>query len=161
VVFLTSTAYNNTKGELKMIDRFKNEYRFLSNFWILDNPVIIDGLVFDNTEAAYQAMKTLDSEIRSEFQELNPSEAKKKGRNVKLREDWENIKIKIMTEIVRQKFENNPHLGYMLIDTYPKQLVEGNWWGDTFWGVDMKNHAGQNHLGKILMKIRDELREKQ
>jgi ribA/ribD-fused uncharacterized protein len=143
-----------------MIDSFDEEYRFLSNFWVLDNPIEIEGLIFDSSEAAYQAMKTLDPIARGKFQELTPSESKKFGRTLELREDWDEVKIEIMEEIVRQKFNKNPKLAQKLIETYPRQLVEGNWWGDDFWGVDIKNHRGQNNLGKILMKIRDELMQK-
>ena len=143
-----------------MIDEFKDEYRFLSNFWVLENPIEIEGLVFDSSEAAYQAMKTLDPIARGKFQELTPSESKKFGKNLDMRKDWEEVKVGVMEEIVQQKFDKNPKLAQKLIETYPQQLVEGNWWGDTFWGVSIKNHSGQNHLGEILMKIRKELMDK-
>jgi len=141
-----------------MIDEFSGDYRFLSNFWELDIPLVVDGLVFDSVEAAYQAMKTLDPIAQGKFQELTPSEAKKFGRTVDLREDWEEVKIGIMTDLARMKFENNPHLAHLLLETYDEMLLEGNWWGDHFWGVDRKTHFGENHLGRILMQIRGELR---
>ncbi|MFA5617271.1 MAG: NADAR family protein [Syntrophorhabdaceae bacterium] len=144
-----------------MIDQFKNEYRFLSNFWVLKNPIEIEGFVFDSSEAAYQAMKTLDAVTRGKFQELTPSESKKFGKTLQIREDWNEIKIQIMEKIVQEKFHKNPEIAQKLIETYPQQLVEGNWWGDTFWGVDIKSHSGQNHLGKILMKIRGEIMQKE
>lgn len=102
--------------------------------------------------------------MRTEEQNLvpkkAPSESKSFGKDLELREDWEEIKVEVMENIVRQKFKKNPELAQKLIETYPQQLVEGNWRRDTFWGMDIKNHQGQNYLGEILMKIREELRQK-
>jgi len=60
-----------------------------------------------------------------------------------------------MTDLVRQKF-SNPQLAKQLLDTKDFELIEGNTWGDTFWGVC--SGKGQNNLGKILMQIRNELK---
>ena len=139
------------------IDSFDGEHRFLSNFHVQDKPIVVDGLVFDSVEAAYQAAKTLDPVARARFQELTPFESKKFGRRLDLREDWEDVKVGIMEELVRYKFNSDNQLAQKLIETFPAMLVEGNWWGDRFWGVCRKNHAGQNHLGRILMKVREEL----
>jgi hypothetical protein len=86
-----------------------------------------------------------------------PGESKKLGRRCPVREDWEEIKLSVMEELVRSKF-SNPKLSQKLLETNDKLLVEGNTWGDTFWGVC--NGRGENHLGKILMKVRSELKEK-
>lgn len=83
----------------------------------------------------------------------NPVQAKRLGRKVKLRDDWEEVKLDIMTEVVSQKFLQHPHLIEMLLQTGDEELVEGNKWGDRFWGVC--KGKSENHLGKILMKIRD------
>ena len=134
-----------------MIDKFYGRYFFLSNFY--ECPVNYKGLTYNNTEAAFHAQKTFDIETQKRFTTLNPSEAKKLGRAIPLRPDWENVKVKIMEDIVTAKFQQHPDLQKKLIDTYPEELVEGNWWNDTFWGVC--NGAGLNNLGKILMNIRD------
>jgi len=76
---------------------------------------------------------------------------------VKLRPDWDDVRIGVMEEVVRAKFNQNPHLAARLMATGQMPLVEGNDWGDTFWGVDVKTGKGENNLGKILMKIRSEL----
>jgi hypothetical protein len=81
--------------------------------------------------------------------------AKKLGRKCTIREDWDYIKLGIMDQILRAKFEQNPNLMAKLKATAPKELVEGNTWGDTYWGVC--RGRGENHLGRLLMKIRDDL----
>lgn len=86
------------------------------------------------------------------------SQAKAAGKKVLLREDWDQIKVDVMTEVVRLKFQQNPELRTKLLSTGDALLVEGNWWKDTFWGVC--NGIGNNHLGQILMKVRSEINEK-
>ena len=135
-----------------MISSFRDEYFFLSNFYPVE--IKLDGIVYPNAESAFQAQKTLNVEERRKFSMLkNPVQAKRLGRKVKLRDDWEEAKLDIMTEIVSQKFLQHPHLIEMLLQTGDEELVEGNKWGDRFWGVC--KGKGENHLGKILMKIRD------
>ena len=135
-----------------MISSFRDEYFFLSNFYPVE--IKLDGIVYPNAETAFQAQKTLDVEERRKFSMLkNPVQAKRLGRKVKLRDDWKEVKLDIMTEIVSQKFLQHPHLIEMLLQTGDEELVEGNKWGDRFWGVC--KGKGENHLGKILMKIRD------
>lgn len=137
-----------------MIDSFKGKYYFLSNFYVA--PVMYEGLLYQNNEAAFQSAKVKDLELRKQFCELNPSIAKKKGRNVPLRNDWEDIKDEVMYQCVKDKFTRNLDLKQRLLDTGYKELVEGNTWNDTYWGVC--RGKGKNVLGKILMKVRDELR---
>jgi ribA/ribD-fused uncharacterized protein len=135
-----------------MISSFRDEYFFLSNFYPVE--IKLDGIVYLNAETAFQAQKTLDVEERRKFSMLkNPVQAKRLGHKVKLRDDWEEVKLDIMTEVVSQKFLQHPHLIEMLLQTGDEELVEGNKWGDRFWGVC--KGKGENHLGKILMKIRD------
>ena len=139
-----------------MIDSFRGKNYFLSNFYNAD--VKWEGITYHNNEAAFQSAKVLDMNIRREFGNItNPSEAKRKGRKVKLREDWESVKLDIMYQIVKCKFIQNEKLKLKLLETNDEELVEGNNWHDTFWGCH--NGYGQNNLGKILMKVRDELRK--
>ena len=134
----------------------------MSNFF--EAPVEYDGLQFKNSEAAFQAQKCSSYEQRKQFQELDPSRAKRKGRNVILKKEeaeeskefWDKIKIKEMLEIVRNKFQQNEDLKEKLLATGDAYLEEGNDWGDTIWGVC--NGKGQNNLGKILMQVREELK---
>ena len=98
-------------------------------------------------------MKTFDINERLKISALEtPGKAKRYGRKVKLRSDWEDVKISVMKQIVEIKF-SDPELMDKLIDTHPKQLIEGNNWNDRFWGVC--NGTGKNNLGKILMEVRN------
>lgn len=135
-----------------MIKYFRGKYYFLSNF--SDSNISINGTTFLNGEAAFQSFK--DLEKQKEFSQLTPSEAKEKGRKVKLRSDWESIKNYIMYSVVKAKFEQNEDLKNKLLNTGEEILQEGNTWGDYYWGVC--RGSGSNKLGKILMQVRDELR---
>lgn len=136
---------------------FSGDNRWLSNFW--PSPVWLDGLLFPNVEAAYVASKTTCVETRRIVQRLKtPSECKKFGRSIKLRDDWESVKIEVMRGLLRQKFTKPSVLAGRLINTGNCQLIEGNYWGDTFWGVC--RGTGENWLGKLLMEIRAEIQNK-
>ena len=137
------------------IYEFQGKYRFLSNFY--PSLVNVDGIEYANAEAAFQAQKTLSEAERREFAQLSPAVAKRKGRRVKLRSDWEEVKTELMEKIVRAKFMQNSELKKKLIETGTAELIEGNSWGDRVWGVDVKTGVGENRLGKILMKIRKEM----
>ena len=136
-----------------MINSFEKEYSFLSNFY--DSPIVEDGITYPTNEHYFQAMKTLDLKKRKEIAACDtPGKAKQMGRKVFLRPDWEDVKIDVMETGLRKKF-SNPDLAKKLVATGNEELVEGNWWNDTFWGVC--EGVGENHLGKLLMKIRAEL----
>lgn len=137
-----------------MINEFRGKYYFLSNFF--NAPVTYDGITYQNNEAAYQSAKVLDKPARKEFSKLSPGVAKRKGRSVKLRSDWEKVKFDIMYEICLAKFTQNEELKNKLLATGDRYLEEGNQWGDKFWGT--VHGDGQNKLGTILMLIREELR---
>lgn len=135
----------------KTISSFTGEYRFLSNFY----PAFLEigGWVWRTSEHAYQAAKSLDPQDWKDIQEcVSPGAAKRMGRVITIRPDWEEIKLSIMEEIVTEKFHQNPDLLKKLLDTGNAELIENNHWGDTFWGVC--RGVGENHLGKILMRIR-------
>lgn len=140
-----------------MISEFKGEYEFLSNFF----PSVIprDGLLYPTVEHAFQAAKTFDIVEKLCIQEAStPGKAKRMGREVALRSDWEEVKLQVMENCLREKFDNHKLLRDKLIATGDEELVEGNWWNDTFWGVC--NGRGQNNLGKLLMKLRAEYQQK-
>lgn len=135
------------------IDNFEGEFRFLSNFW--PSVVHFEGMEFNSVEHAYQAAKTLDKDLRMKIRNAKtPNDAKRLGKKVDLRADWETEKLSIMFGLLRQKFEN-PELRQKLLATGDAELIEGNWWGDTFWGVC--RGRGKNHLGRLLMNIRDQV----
>lgn len=139
-------------NNMNQISKFDGEYRWLSNFYLSN--IYVSGMVFPSVENAYQALKEIDRKKRSLYQGISPGEAKKLGRKAKMRNNWDKIKVQVMEELVRQKFKDI-ELRNKLISTGDSYLIEGNWWGDTFWG--QCNGVGENNLGKILMKIRKEL----
>lgn len=145
---------------MKEIKGFFNKWRPLSNFW--ENDVEYDGLTYCSVEAAFQAAKTLDYIERTKFTKLSPKEAKRLGRRMKLREDWESVKEDIMYNIVKNKFANNDYLCNLLLSTDDAYLEETNSWHDNFWGKctcsKCIDKEGVNKLGNILMKIREELK---
>ncbi len=133
------------------ITSFQGVNRFLSNFWPAD--VVLDEEVYPSVEHAYQAAKTLDKRKRKDVLRMTPAQCKKFGKGLKIREDWDQVKLDIMYDLVRQKFQHS-HLKTKLLET-TGELREGNTWGDTFWGIC--RGQGENHLGKILMRVREEL----
>jgi len=136
------------------IHGFFKEHRNLSNFG--DGKVEYEGLVYPSREAAYQAAKSLDPEVRKQFLEYTPAKAKEKGREVQLREDWEEIKDEVMYQVVKNCVDNNDDIRQLLLSTGDKYLEETNWWGDKYWGV--YHGVGRNMLGHILMAIRDKFK---
>lgn len=147
-----------------MIDKFEGRYRFLSNFYPCE--IKHKGIIYNSVETYYIAMKVTDMQLisgvyytaadfRKIVSKMDPSEAKKLGKKIKLRTDWENKKLDFMNWAVREKFKNE-ELSNLLLSTGDKELIEGNWWGDIYWGVC--NGKGENNLGKILMSVRDEIR---
>jgi len=134
------------------IMRFDGVYRFLSNFYYCD--VYYDSVRYKSSEHAYQAAKTSDINLREAIRECNtPGDAKKLGRKLPLRTDWDDVKLNEMYKILKSKF-SNPKLKKMLVDTGSEELIEGNNWGDVYWGVCIGR--GENNLGKLLMKVRSE-----
>lgn len=137
------------------IESFDEAFSFLSNFH--PSPIVFEGIEYRTVEHAFQAAKTLDLVKRKTIASVGlPGIAKKLGRSLKLREDWEEVKLKVMLELVRIKFQDY-ELKLQLLATHDATLIEGNWWDDTFWGVC--KGVGTNHLGRILMQVRDELRK--
>ncbi len=135
---------------------FFGEYRFLSNFHPCSVKVL--GKVYPSSEHAYMALKTLDLTERQLIQDAATAvEARRLGQQVRLRPNWEELKLVAMRMAVQAKFKNTPLLKKKLLATGDRLLEETNNWDDTFWGVDMRRNKGENHLGLILMSIRSEL----
>ncbi|MFX0064680.1 MAG: NADAR family protein [Candidatus Hermodarchaeota archaeon] len=142
----------------KKISRFRGQYSFLSNFF--PSSIEIDGVVYSTVEHYYQAMKTQDKAERERIiSATSPKQAKSYGRQCTLRSDWDSIRLEVMERALRVKFQDK-ELRKKLLATEDKILEEGNTWGDTFWGVNSKTEKGKNHLGKLLMKIREDLKKR-
>jgi len=142
------------------IRSFRGDYWFLSNFF----PCVIihDGLEYRNLEAAFQAAKCGNLAERSRFGALEPRDAKRLGRTVALRSDWEHIKLFILGELVRVKFIINPDLLGCLLATGDAYLCEDNTWHDNFYGnctcPRCKDSLGLNYLGQVLMTLRENVK---
>lgn len=142
---------------------FTGDREYLSNFFAVH--ITHDRIPFPTVEHAYQASKTLDERVRYRIAAMpTPGQAKAAGRRVKLRSDWEEVKIDLMYSFLCQKFdpyherENNRRLAAKLVATGDEELVEWNVWNDNFWGIDIRTPMkGHNWLGKLLMRRRREL----
>lgn len=141
---------------MKMITCFANEYGWLSNF----APVSVywNGLYFPSVEHGYVAAKSTNPEFWLKIQGTpTPGEAKRLGRKIELRPDWEHVKLPTMWELMIQKY-NQHTFERQLIATDNAILIEGNAWGDRFWGCEYKHGewVGLNWLGRLTMMIRDD-----
>lgn len=141
---------------VETIDRFTKEagYEFLSNFH--KSTVRFEGVLYPTVEHAYQASKTDDPKLREIIRRSpSPMEAKKLGKGLQLRPDWNEVKIEVMKKLIKEKFDN-PFLGHLLLKTGNAHLVMNNLFNDRFWGVC--RGSGENWLGKILMEVREQIR---
>lgn len=143
-----------------IINRFIKPYEFLSNFHPCN--IHFEGKTYSSLEHAYQAAKTLDENKRIEIQNAeSAAKAKKLGRQLVIRDDWENEKYQVMYSLLKEKFHTDEELNKLLMDTYPHELVEGNYWHDNYWGSCFCNKChdkGQNNLGLLLMRVREKNR---
>ncbi len=143
---------------MDVIKEFTGKYDFLSNFY--KSQVEYEGIVYPTSEHAYQAAKSLNLEVKKDVAAIpSPSGAKKYGKTIQLRKDWEFVKLKIMYEIVSSKFKNS-ELAKKLLDTGDAILEEGNNWYDTYWGIYLPTGKGENNLGKILMTVRKNIKNR-
>jgi len=135
------------------IREFSGNWRWLSNFW--HAPITLGPLTFPTNEHAYQAAKSSNPADWNQILVLNSGAAKRYGRLIQLRPDWDDIKIGVMREITEAKYDQHPDLKAKLLGTRGMELIEGNTWNDTFWGMSLHTGRGKNHLGRILMAYRD------
>lgn len=147
-----------------MIDRFVGDYAFLSNLaacrvWFADpgDPPV----EFRSVEHAFQAAKTVDPVARNRIARTpSPVIAKRIGRRVTLRPGWNELRLSVMDDLVRQKFGEEPFRS-RLLGTGDTEIIEGNRWHDQFWGSCQCpahiNVPAENHLGQTLMRVRSTL----
>jgi ribA/ribD-fused uncharacterized protein len=162
----------STSSVILVINDFSGKYHFLSNFFL--RKIRADKFDFPSTENAYQAFKTLDKDVWLLFTTtpppdpktgkprkiMTPGQAKKAGKRLELRADWDEVKVNLMATLLVVKFSYED-LALKLVQTGDAELIEGNYWHDNFWGnctcAKCENIPGQNHLGKLLMMVRKEL----
>lgn len=143
---------------------FRKEYTFLSNFAFVPKGIIYNNLTFKSVENAYQAAKCKSENEMKQFLDILPTDAKKLGKTVNIREDWDDVKVSVMRDLLKQKFAY-PYFRQKLKDTNDRYICEDNSWHDNFWGIchcnkcaSLPDDVKQNNLGKILMEIRESIR---
>lgn len=143
---------------MQHITRFTDRHRFLSNFF--EVPVDLWGHRWRSTENAYQWKKFEHLRCLDVFLQVPPNVSKRLGRELSpVRPEWDDMRLSVMRELQQAKFRQNPWLAAKLVETGSTHIYEGNTWNDTFWGVRLDDlSVGHNHLGEILMRLRDELR---
>ena len=155
-----------------MIKQFRDEYRWLSNFW--SATIEHEGITYPTVEHFYVAMKANPKDCidqknpdTDEFESVpireviakleTPGKAKRWGREViVVRSDWDEVKVDVMKYAIDQKY-NHLELKQKLIETGDVEIIEGNTWGDVFWGVDLNTGEGKNTLGQLIMEKRTQL----
>lgn len=140
-----------------MITRFRDKHAFLSNFY--RSPVKAYGVLFPTAEHAFVAAKLQNPNTKQLLGIRNlysPTDARSYGRHIKLRPDWEQVKVDMMRIILERKFYPD-EMCQKLLDTGDQELIEGNYHGDYFWGKCKvgTEWKGRNQLGKLLMEIRE------
>lgn len=139
-----------------MIIEFKGEYRWLSNF--VEVEVEWEGRIYKSVEHAYQSAKSLDKEWKRFCRsDVSSGKVKRASKDIEIRDDWEAIKKSVMKNLLIKKFSDE-RFRSKLLATGNTYIIEGNTWGDTFWGVDMKSGEGENILGLMIMEIRSSLK---
>lgn len=169
----------------KPILKFRQEFGYLSNFHVLKNKIHYLGYDYISVEAGYMAQKCDDIAWKQYCSTISPhgnaqSEMKKAAYKVDLVKGFRDKQLKIMLDLLRLKFRNNPELANKLVATYPRMIMEGNVWNDRYWGATIPKqnlsdnveleklyekfpqyfYVGQNYLGRLLMKVRDDLLNK-
>lgn len=139
-----------------MIKEFQKEYRWLSNF----APVDIKwehGIVYPSVEHFFVSYKTDHIPTKKKIASIeHPAQAKKYGQKIDLVDNWDERKDMVMMIGLIEKFKQEPYRT-KLIETGDEYIQEGNYWGDTYWGVDLKTGEGENKLGKMIIEIREEI----
>lgn len=140
---------------MNTVNGFSGEHAFLSNFFA--SRLTHNDHAYATVEHAFQAAKATNEEERAKVAAAaTPGAAKRLGRRVALRADWESVKVATMKEIVTAKFEQNPDLAARLLATGDARLIEANTWNDRTWGTC--KGVGRNLLGTILEEVRAHLR---
>jgi ribA/ribD-fused uncharacterized protein len=138
------------------VEGFVGQYKFLSNFY---PSIIVDefGISYSSNENYYQSRKTSDINIKKQISLMSAGEAKSFSKKLELPKNWSSIKLNEMLVGLRKKFQHKD-LSQMLIDTNDLILVEMNHWYDNYWGIRSQDGMGQNHLGRLLMQVREEIK---
>jgi ribA/ribD-fused uncharacterized protein len=135
------------------ITQFRGEYGWLSNFAMVE--IKLHGHIYSSVEHAYIASKSSDEQWRElcADDKYSAGQLKQESKNIKIIENWDDIKVDIMKRCLVQKFIQEPYKT-KLINTAGQIIEEGNYWNDKFWGICLKTNEGENMLGKLIMELR-------
>lgn len=140
-----------------MITKFRGDHFFLSNMFPCE--INYNGNVFGSSEAAYMSRKNNSkSWLSTCINTKNPILVKTMSHSIYIIKKWPEIKLQVMSDILRIKF-SIPELQAKLFETGDEEIYEGNTWNDRYWGVDHLTLQGENHLGKLLMNIREQIKQ--
>jgi ribA/ribD-fused uncharacterized protein len=130
---------------------------WFSNMIPFEDPLVYRGITYHSVENFYQAHKSLDPKDHEYIASLTPFESKQAGQKLKIRPNWgDRVKWCFMRFALKHKFRLDTEFGKKLIETGDEEIIEWNNWGDQYWGKTLDG-VGENHLGRILMEIRNEL----
>lgn len=165
-----------------MITTFRGMYWFLSSFAQIPCPAPwLDGAIAPTREHSFQACKAVSpDQARWVLDAPDPGEAKKRGRQVRAWLNWDQIRREVMLDLILGQLGSQPPFRVMLAGTAGETLVEGNHWGDVYWGAVPVTAGiiypggngppplwkpdeaspqtwlcGDNWLGRVLMMARD------
>lgn len=141
----------------KEIIQFKDKYAFLDNCFLTD--ISYEGLIYPSAESAFQASKLIDNKERMPFTAYKQDKVKQKGYYIEPYHGWETKRLEIMEQILREKFRQHSDLYEKLLQTRGYKLIAGNKKREKYWGVNLITWEGDNHLGQILMKLRNEFEQ--
>jgi ribA/ribD-fused uncharacterized protein len=133
--------------------QFRGDFKFLSNFH--NSVIVLNGKEYPTAEHAFQSCRAAKAEDAEKIRlATNPVEAKKLGKEVRQRSNWNQINLDVMRKVVEAKFTQHLDLAKKL-KAVQGEIIEENYWRDTFWGTF--EGKGENNLGKILTQIRQTL----
>jgi predicted NAD-dependent protein-ADP-ribosyltransferase YbiA (DUF1768 family) len=154
-----------------MITSFKGKYEFLDPAYY--SLTQFDGVLYNSAEAAFLASQYDDPYFRSMFQDaaLPIWRARDLAKRLQKRRDWiPELALQLMRQITFDKFTRSPNFRSLLLATCHEEIIAENNWHENFWGVCVCNlrpgkygqkvacrRPGSNHLGKILMSVRDQI----
>ena len=150
--FVECHVHVDNFGMCDLEEHLKKDFNLYDDYTLLKENDDIGGL-FPSIENAYQFMKSPTEEWYNICKTSTPGKVKRLSRKIKLRKDWEDVKVEVMTYLLVQKFSNGIYRD-LLIRTGDAYIQEGNYWNDKFWGVCLKTGEGKNTLGNIIMDIR-------
>jgi len=147
----------------------------LTNYWVLCTKITYEGKEYPTPEHLYQARKFIypgapavnekhaeairvaSTSCKAKVLASAPTRKTRSAKGLAINPQWDEIKLQVMREVIELKFRANPYCHWTLMSTHPFDLEERPP-SDSFWGVGADG-SGKNHLGKLLVELREKLRK--